>query len=155
MTKIAQCQWTWRDFWTTSPDLWYDTRALADEMCCYNVMCEVGKLQKSHSPTPCLHRCCKLCLILTLSRESKKNNTRVCAVVMRMCMHYMSLLSLAYAGEQILADPMRLCLPRVNGAGHSVVAMVHGVRSPAVAPHTFRTVVSGHSEVLEKEDPRM
>lgn len=44
----------------------------------------------------------------------------------------------------------QLLLPRVNGAGHSVVAVVHSVRSPAVAPHTLGAVVSGHSQVLRK-----
>lgn len=34
------------------------------------------------------------------------------------------------------------------------MAVVHGVRSPAVAPHTLRAVVSGHSQVLGEEDPR-
>lgn len=41
-----------------------------------------------------------------------------------------------------------LLLPRVNGAGHRVV--VHGVWSPAVAPHTLGAVVSGHSQVLKE-----
>lgn len=41
----------------------------------------------------------------------------------------------------------------MNRAGHSVVAVVHGVRSPAVAPHTLRAVVSGHSQVLGEGDP--
>lgn len=48
-------------------------------------------------------------------------------------------------------ETVQLLLPRVNGAGHSVVAVVHGVRGPAVAPHTLRAVVSGHSQVLEEE----
>lgn len=38
----------------------------------------------------------------------------------------------------------------MNGAGHGVVAVVHGVWSPAVAPHALRVVVSGHSQVLKK-----
>lgn len=41
-------------------------------------------------------------------------------------------------------------LPRVNGAGHGVVAVVHHVRSPAVAPHTLGAVVSGRSKVLSE-----
>lgn len=44
-------------------------------------------------------------------------------------------------------------LPRVDGAGRSVVAVVHSVRSPAVAPHTLGAVVSGHSQVLKKKTP--
>lgn len=52
-----------------------------------------------------------------------------------------------------------LILPRVDGAGDSVVAVVHGVWSPAVAPHALRAVVSGHSQVLrggsrKKDDER-
>lgn len=50
-------------------------------------------------------------------------------------------------------ETVQLFLPRVDGAGDSVVAVVHGVRSPAVAPHTIRAVVSGHSQVLREEDP--
>lgn len=49
---------------------------------------------------------------------------------------------------------MQLFLPRVNGAGHSVGAVVHGVRGPAVAPHTLSAVVSGHSQVLGEEESR-
>lgn len=49
-------------------------------------------------------------------------------------------------------ETVQLLLPRVNGAGHSVVAVVHGVRGPAVAPHTLRAVVSGHGQVLQEED---
>lgn len=49
-------------------------------------------------------------------------------------------------------EKVQLFLPRVNGAGHSVVcAVVHGVGSPAVASHTVRAVVSGHSQVLREE----
>lgn len=45
---------------------------------------------------------------------------------------------------------MEWFLPRVNGAGYGVVAVVHSVWSPAVAPHALRVVVSGHSQVLKK-----
>lgn len=45
----------------------------------------------------------------------------------------------------------RVFLPRVNGAGHSVVTVVHHVRSPAVAPHALRAVVPGHSQVLGEQ----
>lgn len=41
-------------------------------------------------------------------------------------------------------------LPGVNGAGYGVVAVVHSVGSPAVAPHTLGAVVPGHSQVLQK-----
>lgn len=34
------------------------------------------------------------------------------------------------------------------------MAVVHGVWSPAVAPHTLRAVVSGHSQVLTEENPK-
>lgn len=44
-----------------------------------------------------------------------------------------------------------MLLPRVNGAGHGVVTVVHGVRSPAVASHAVRTVVPGDGEVLGVE----
>lgn len=40
----------------------------------------------------------------------------------------------------------------MNGAGHGVVAVVHHVWSPAVAPHALGAVVSGHSQVLEEDD---
>lgn len=43
-----------------------------------------------------------------------------------------------------------LTLPRVDGAGDGVVAVVHGVGSPAVAPHALWAVVSGHSQVLRE-----
>lgn len=43
-----------------------------------------------------------------------------------------------------------LILPRVDGTGDGVVAVVHGVWSPAVAPHALRAVVSGHSQVLRE-----
>lgn len=39
--------------------------------------------------------------------------------------------------NHILDEAVELFLPRVNRTGHSVVAVVHGVWSPAVAPHTF------------------
>lgn len=38
----------------------------------------------------------------------------------------------------------------MDGAGDGVVAVVHGVWSPAVAPHALRAVVSGHSQVLQE-----
>lgn len=49
---------------------------------------------------------------------------------------------------------VQLFLPRVNWTRHSVVAVIHSVRSPAVASHTLRTVISGHSKVLVEEDPK-
>lgn len=69
--------------------------------------------------------------------------------------------SLGWAITFLWEQPETLCscrvdrsrqwfLPGVNGAGYGVVAMVHGVWSPAVAPHAFRVVVSGHSQVLKK-----
>lgn len=45
-------------------------------------------------------------------------------------------------------------LPRVDGAGHSVVTVVHRVRSPAVAPHALRAVVPGHGQVLGERGKR-
>lgn len=44
----------------------------------------------------------------------------------------------------------QLLLPRVNGAGHGVVAVIHSVWRPAVAPHTLGAVVSAHGQVLKK-----
>lgn len=38
----------------------------------------------------------------------------------------------------------------MDGTGDGVVAVVHGVWSPAVAPHALRAVVSGHSQVLQE-----
>lgn len=52
------------------------------------------------------------------------------------------------SSSRVVKQAAELLLPRVDGAGHGVV--VHGVWSPAVAPHTLRAVVSGHSQVLEK-----
>lgn len=57
------------------------------------------------------------------------------------------------AGEHISTDQVGhygVFLPRVDGAGHSVVAaVVHGVWGPAVAAHTLRAVVSCYSQMLE------
>lgn len=50
-------------------------------------------------------------------------------------------------GVRVFAMPV---LPRVDGAGDGVVAVVHGVWSPAVAPHALRAVVSGHGQVLRE-----
>lgn len=43
----------------------------------------------------------------------------------------------------------------MDGAGCNVVAVVHGVRGPAVAPQTFRVVVAGHGQVLREERGRV
>lgn len=63
-----------------------------------------------------------------------------------------------WATSVTVASLRRLCgsrffwliLPRMDGAGDGVVAVVHGVWSPAVAPHALRAVVSGHSQVLRE-----
>lgn len=47
--------------------------------CCFNVMCTVAALQKSHSPAPCLHRCCRVCWILTLWGRAKDSKTFACS----------------------------------------------------------------------------
>lgn len=47
-------------------------------VCCCNVMCTVAALQKSHSPAPCPHQCCRVCWILTLRGRTKDNTTVVC-----------------------------------------------------------------------------
>lgn len=59
-----------------------------------------------------------------------------------------------HAGKHLPRMRVQLFLPRVNWTRHSVVAVIHSVRSPAVASHTLRTVISGHSKVLVEEDPK-
>lgn len=54
------------------------------------------------------------------------------------------------SSSRLVKQAEELLLPRVDGAGHGVVAVVHSVWSPAVAPHTLGAVVSGHSQVLTK-----